>query len=393
MDIESLFTDRARRINGSGIRAVFALRAGLKNPIDLSIGQPDFPVPHHIKRAAREAIESDRNGYAVTDGVPELRSRIAQWLVRDVGWSVQGPDADMGMIVNSGTSAAISLAFLALVGPGDEAVIPDPYFVMYPHLATLCGGKAVRCDTYPDFRLTAERVEPLLGPRTKLVLLNSPSNPGGVVATERECRDLLDLCRRRNVVLLSDEIYDVFTYAESRTARRPDGSACCPSPARMDGAKNCVLLVRGFGKTYGVTGWRLGFAAGPRPLIEQMTKIQQYLYVCAPTPLQHGAAAAFDVDMEPQVRAYQALRDRVVARLSDLTEVAAPGGAFYAFPAVPPRLGLTATQFMQRCLSRELLVVPGKAFSDRDTHFRLSYATRAETLDRGLDILGELLRA
>jgi aspartate/methionine/tyrosine aminotransferase len=264
---------------------------------------------------------------------------------------------------------------------------------MYPYLATVCGGRAVRCDTYPDFRLTAERVEPLITPRTKLILLNSPSNPAGVVASERECRDLLDLCRRRNIVLLSDEIYDLFTYSEARTSQRADGSACCPSPARMPGAEDCVLLVRGFGKTYGVTGWRLGFCAGPKSLIEQMTKLQQYLYVCAPTPLQLGAAAAFDVDMDPQVREYQGLRDRVVSRLSELTEVTTPGGAFYAFPRVPSRLGLTATQLMERCIERELLIVPGEAFSSRDTHFRLSYATRPETLERGLGVLAEMMRA
>ncbi|MCC6661758.1 MAG: aminotransferase class I/II-fold pyridoxal phosphate-dependent enzyme [Phycisphaerales bacterium] len=388
--MDRLLTDRARAINGSGIRAVFARRASMRDPIDLSIGQPNFPVPAAIKRAAIDAIEHDRNGYSVTDGVPELRARITPWLRADVGWDVAGP---LGMLVNNGTSAAIALAFLALVGPGDEAIIPDPYFVMYPHMATVCGGRAVACDTYPDFRLTAERVEPLITPRTKLILLNSPSNPGGVVANERECRDLLDLCRRRNLVLLSDEIYDLFTYPESRTARRADGSDCCPSPARMPGAEECVLLVRGFGKTYGVTGWRLGFCAGPRALIEQMTKLQQYLYVCAPTPLQLGAAAAFDVDVGPQVREYQRLRDRVVAHLSEITEVTTPGGAFYAFPRVPSRLGITATQLMERCAERELLIVPGKAFSSRDTHFRLSYATRPETLDRGLAVLTDVLRA
>ena len=392
MHIERLLTDRARAINGSGIRAVFARRAAMRDPIDLSIGQPHFPVARAIKHAAANAIENDRNGYAVTDGSPELRARITTWLRQDVGWDV-GPGAPLGMLVNSGTSAAIALAFFALVGPGDEAIIPDPYFVMYPHMATICGGRAVACDTYPDFRLTAERVEPLITPRTKLILLNSPSNPAGVVATEQECRDLLDLCRRRNIILLSDEIYDLFTYSESRTARRADGTPCCPSPARMTGAEECVLLVRGFGKTYGVTGWRLGFCAGPKALIEQMTKLQQYLYVCAPTPLQLGAAAAFDVDMEPQVREYEALRDLVVSRLSELTEVAAPGGAFYAFPQVPPRLGLTATQLMERCIERELLIVPGKAFSSRDTNFRLSYATSPNTLDRGLDVLGRVLCA
>lgn len=390
MNLDRLFTDRARGINGSGIRAVFSLRAKMTHPIDLSIGQPDFPVPDEIKNAARDAIAGDRNGYAMTEGVPELRHRIAEWVRHDVGWAVDGVES--ASLVTSGTSGAITLAFLALINPGDEAIIADPYFVIYPHLATLCGGKAVRSDTYPDFRLTAERVEPLITNRTRVVLLNSPSNPAGVVSTERECRDLLDLCRRRNIVLISDEIYDLFTYDDSRIARRPDGTYCCPSPARFPGSEECVLLVRGFGKTYGVTGWRLGFAAGPKALIEQMAKLQQYLFVCAPTPLQIGAAAAFDVNMNAQVAAYERLRDRVVRRLSAVTEVPTPGGAFYAFPKIPAELGMTASEFFERCVARQLLVVPGKTFSARDTHLRLSYATTPEMLDRGLDVLVELMR-
>jgi aspartate/methionine/tyrosine aminotransferase len=152
------------------------------------------------------------------------------------------------------------------------------------------------------------------------------------------------------------------------------------------------LLVRGFGKTYGCTGWRLGYAAGPRRLIEEMSKLQQYTYVCAPAPLQWGVVPALDVDMSPYVANYQARRDLVVSRLREVTELAVPGGAFYAFPQVPARLGLTASQFIERCLERSLLVIPGNVFSSRDTHFRLSYATDERSLNRGLDVLVDLMR-
>ncbi len=395
MDIDRLISERSRGVDASGIRRVFELGAKLKDPINLSIGQPDFPVPPEIKRAAVEAIESDRNGYSLTQGIPVLRERIATHLAADVGWKID-PGAKLdpkggapGLLVASGTSGALWLAFLALMGPGDEAIISDPYFVMYPYLATVCGGKAVRCDTYPDFRLTAERVEPLITPRTKIVLMNSPSNPAGAVQTRRECEELLELCRAKNIVLVSDEIYDQFTYDDAREAGVMNRT--CPSPCRAPGAHENVLLVRGFGKTYGVTGWRLGYAAGPARLIEEMTKLQQYTFVCAPTPLQWGAAAAFDVDMEPVITAYQRRRDRVVRRLSEVTEVATPGGAFYAFPRVPERLGLTASKFVERCIERGLLVIPGSVFSSRDTHLRLSYATDEKTLERGLDILVELM--
>ena len=156
---------------------------------------------------------------------------------------------DPGALLTSGTSGALWLAYMALIGPGDEAIIPDPYFVLYPHLSTVVGGRAVRCDTYPDFRMTAARVEPLITARTKLVLLNSPANPSGVVATQRECDELLDLCRRRNVLLISDEIYDEFTTpSRASPARRRPGAR--PAPARPDGRReHDVLVVRGFGKT------------------------------------------------------------------------------------------------------------------------------------------------
>lgn len=382
--IDRLIADRSRRVDASGIRRVFDLAAKLKDPINLSIGQPDFPVPDAIKRAAADAIMSDRNGYTVTQGVPVLRERIARHLADDVGWSVGGPGTGTGLIVTSGTSGALWLALLALVNPGDEVIIPDPYFVLYPHLSSVCDARAVRCDTYPDCRMTAERVEPLLTARTKMVILNSPSNPAGVVATQRECAELLELCRRRGVLLVSDEIYDRFLFSE-------DGSAC-PSPAREPGAAEHMLLVRGFGKTYGVTGWRLGYAAGPARLIEEMTKLQQYSFVCAPAPLQWGAAAALDVDMSREVADYRARRDLVVHALREVTDVPEPGGAFYAFPRVPARLGLTGAAFVERCLERGVLLIPGGVFSDRDTHVRISYATKPEMLERGLRIVCELMR-
>lgn len=398
MDVDRLISDRARKIDASGIRRVFDLGAKLKDPINLSIGQPDFPVPDSLKQAAIHAIQNDANGYTVTQGIAPLRQRIAAHLKDDIGWNVDlrtAREADPvapGLLVASGTSGDLLLAFLALLNPGDEAIIADPYFVMYPHVARMVGATPVLCDTYPDFRLTAARVEPLLTPRTKIVLLNTPSNPAGVVASAKDCRDLLDLCRARGVLLVSDEIYDEFTYAD---AREPglDGSPRCPSPARFPDAQNDVLLVRGFGKTYGCTGWRLGYAAGPRRIIEEMGKLQQYTFVCAPAPLQWGVVPALDEDMAPHIAEYRRRRDLLVNRLSPLTEIATPGGAFYAFPKVPDRLGLTATQFIEKCLQRNLLVIPGNVFSRKDTHFRLSYATDERSLTRGLDVLAELMSA
>lgn len=393
MDINRLLADRARAIDASGIRRVFELGAKLRNPCNLSIGQSDFPAPEAVKRAAIEAISADRNGYTLTQGVAELRWRIERALAVDLGWDFS-PGSGASALVTSGTSGALLLACFALLGPGDEIIIPDPWFVLYPHLATLCGARAVACETHPDGRMTADRVEPLITGRTKIVLFNSPANPTGVVATRDECADLLDLCRRRGVLLISDEIYNEFCYSESRTDRfTGDASrACCPSPARFEAAQHDVLVVRGFGKTYGVTGWRMGYAAGPTALVEQMAKFQQYTFVCAPAPLQWGCVAALDVDMTEHVSEYEARRNLVVDRLREVTEVPFPGGAFYAFPRVPDRLGLSGSRVVERAIERSVLVIPGSVFSSRDDHFRLGYATSREQLERGLDAIVELLR-
>ncbi len=380
LDFGNLLSDRSLAIDVSGIRRVFELGAKLDNPINLSIGQPDFPVPQALKDATIDAIRADRNGYTLTQGIPELRSAIARRIHDDVGWDV--PSDDLGLIVTSGTSGGLLLAMMATLNQGDEVIVPDPYFVVYPALTGLTGGRAVFCDTYPDFRLTAERIEPLITERTKLLLLNSPSNPSGVVLSSRELRDIVELCESRGVLIISDEIYDEFTYDDGREDGR------CPSPARFT---DRLLLVRGFGKTYGCTGWRMGYAAGPKPLLDEMAKLQQYTFVCAPSIAQVGLVGAFDIEMDALVRSYQARRDRVLAALDPVTNVTHPAGAFYAFVEVPAAVAKSATAFAERATERRVLVIPGNVFSRRDTHFRLSYAAPDETLDAGLAILADML--
>jgi aspartate/methionine/tyrosine aminotransferase len=373
-------SQRAQRINGSGIRQVVELGQKLTDPSNFSIGQPDFPVPDAIKQAAVDAIMNNKNGYSLSAGIPELREALIEHVRRDVGWD------DFGLMVTSGTSGGLMLSAMAMLDPGDELIIPDPYFVLYPYMSELCGARGVKCDTYPDFILTAERVERLITPRTKAVLTCSPGNPAGVVASAQQQRDLHDLCRRKNLTLISDEIYDEFVYSEARTENgRP------PSPCRIPGSQADTLLIRGFGKTYGITGWRLGYAAGPKWLIAEMTKLQQYTYVCPPTPLQYGAIAALSVDMQPTVDEYQKRRDLVCSMLGRYANIPHPGGAFYAFVEVPKRLGITSTQFFQQAYERNTLIVPGKTFSERDTHFRLSFATAMPKLLQGLDVLSDLM--
>ncbi|QEG36964.1 pyridoxal phosphate-dependent aminotransferase [Bythopirellula goksoeyrii] len=368
---------RTNDFDSSGIRKVFDLAAKMADPINLSIGQPDFPVPDAVKDAAVDAIRGDKNGYSLTQGIPPLREALQARVDAEYGHT------DQRVLVTSGTSGSLVMAMLALVDPGDEVIFMDPYFVMYPALVRMVGGKCVMIDTYPDFAIDPDRIAAAITPRTKLILINSPANPTGVVANEESMRAVAELAAKHNIALLSDEIYRTFSY---------DGVP--PSPAKWN---DQTLVVDGFSKTYGVTGWRLGWIHGPAAIIDKLTMLQQYTFVCAPHPLQWAGLAALETDMGKQVAEYRKRRDFVVDGLKDAGyEVAPPGGAFYVFPKVPtakkrgPAGQGSGADFVMRAIERELLIIPGNIFSERDTHFRISYAASMETLERGLKVLREL---
>lgn len=379
IDPEILLSSRAAQIDASGIRRAFQLGAKLDNPINLSIGQPHFPVPDALKDAAIKAIREDANGYTLTSGHPSLHASLRESIAGELNWPAG--DDSIDVMVTSGTSGALILAAWVLLDPGDELIIPDPNFVIYPALGPMTGAKVVSCDTYPDFCMTAERLEPLITDKTKLVIINSPGNPTGVVLSDQQMHDVAALCRDRGVMLLSDEIYDLFTYSSMR-----DGRGRSPSPGSHG---HDMLIVRGFGKNYGCTGWRLGYAAGPSWLIHEMSKFQQYSFVCAPSMAQHAVIAAHDVDMSGVVAEYEGKRNRVLDILSPLMDVTVPEGAFYAFPEVPEALGMTGTQFTERLLEHNVIAIPGAVFSDRDTHFRISYATDDDRLEQGLHAIAK----
>ena len=361
---------RTKYVDSSGIRKVFDLAATLANPINLSIGQPDFAVPDEIKQAAIEAINNDKNGYSLTQGVPALRERLQADVDKQYGHD------NRRVLVTSGTSGALVLALMAMVDPDDEVICFDPYFVMYPALTGMVGGKVVKVDTYPDFHVDLAKVEAAITPRTKLILFNSPANPTGVLATEDEVRGLAELAAKHNIAIISDEIYRRFCNSDSLV-----------SPASFN---DQTIVVDGFSKTYGVTGWRLGFVHGPAEIIDKMTMLQQYTYVCAPQPLQWAMLAAQDVDMQPYVDSYRHRRDLLLDGLRSAGyEVSQPDGAFYVFPKAPWGTG---SEFVAEAIARELLVIPGNIFSTRDTHFRISYAASEQTVQRGVEVLTELAK-
>jgi aspartate aminotransferase/aminotransferase len=357
-------------MESSGIRRAFELGRSLTDPINLSIGQPHFPVPEPVRAAAIRAIESGHNGYTVTQGLAALNDRLWSDLEGRYG------HADRSVLVTAGTSGAVNLAMLAVVNPGDEVIIFDPWFVAYPRMITIAGGRTVTVDTYPDFQIDPDKVAAAITPRTKAILLSSPANPTGVVLTREVLRALAELADRHGVLLISDEIYHAYCYDEPFV-----------SPAEFNPN---VLVVDGFGKTYALTGWRMGYAHGPKVLIDEMAKLQQFTYVCAPSIAQHGCLAALDYDPAPMVADYRRKRDRLRTALSGLYDLPAnaAGGAFYLFPPVPWGTG---ESFVAEAVRQEqLLVIPGGAFSERDTHVRISYAVSDETLERGIAALTRL---
>lgn len=371
MSEQFTFADRMAKIDASGIRKVFDLAATMKNPINLSIGQPDFDVPESIREEAVEAIRKGFNKYTQTQGLADLREAVWQNAAREFGWTNQ---ADHPVLITSGVSGALMLAFLVLVNPGDEVILLDPYFVMYKHLVNLAGGVPVSVDTYPDFKPDAARIEAAITPRTRILAINSPCNPTGAVYTREELQAIAEVARRHNLLVISDEIYDMFCYDEPFVS--------------LAGLYENTLLMRGFSKSYAMTGWRMGWCTGPAPVLEKMTMLQQYSFVCAPSMAQVASTVALRTDMSEQVAGYRRKRDMVFDALGDTFGLVKPGGAFYAF--VPAPKGMAASDFVTKAIENNVLIIPGNVFSDQDTHFRISYATADDRLAEGLEILRRL---
>jgi aspartate aminotransferase/aminotransferase len=340
----------------------------MREPVNLSIGQPDFDVPEPIKARAMHAIETGHNKYTVTQGIEELRQVVLRHETRQV--SVKNDS----VLITSGVSGGILLAFMALVNPGDRVAIPDPYFVMYKHLCRLLGGEPVYVDTYPDFQLTVERLDGAGAADAKVLVLNSPCNPSGAVIGKEQVRAIARWADKNDVLIISDEIYRTFCY---------EGE--CPSPASFS---DNVLLLNGLSKSCAMTGWRLGYAIGPDALIEQMRKLQQFTFVCAPSVAQYSAIVALDMSHDLHVRAYQAKRQILYEGLRRKFNVVKPQGAFYAFVEAPDGDG---DAFCKRAIEHRVLVIPGSVFSERGTHFRVSFAADDGVIEEGVQILCSLV--
>ncbi len=367
---ESWISDRLQEIDASGIRKVFDLAANMKDPVSLSIGQPHYDTPDAVKAALCEAVNSGKNAYSQSQGIGALIEKIQGKADAEFGHS------DRKVFISSGTSGALMLALNTLVNPGDEVIVFDPWFVMYKHLTTLVGGKCVEIDTYPDFRIDLNKVEAAITDRTKVILCNSPSNPTGYVATEEELKGLAKLAAKHDIALISDEIYSAFAY---------DGPFL--SPAKWN---EQTIVIDGFSKSHSMTGHRLGFVHGPEHIVQQMIKLQQFTFVCAPHPVQWAGLSALDCDVSGYVEQYKAKRDFMIGELSNDFEIAGGNGAFYLFMKAPWGTG---SEFVAEAIRNNLLIIPGNVFSPSDTHFRVSYASTDETLQRGVEILRQVARS
>ncbi len=357
------------KLDSSGIRKVFDLAQKMQNPVNLSIGQPDFDVPGEIKTEAINAINNGRNKYTVTQGIPELRDGLLKRLQKKRGVNAEG------ILVTSGVSGALTLAFMVLVNPEDEVLIPDPAFVSYKHLANFCGGRPVFVDTYPDFKLTAARIQPHITKKSKILVINSPANPTGAMCAAQELKEIAELARKHNLLIISDEIYHDYDYE-----RQFDS---------IGKYYENTLILDGFSKSFAVTGWRMGYAAGPASIISEMIKLQQYTFVCAPSFAQYAVSSGLETDMSQYIASYKKKRDLMYDGLKDRYQIVKPGGAFYLFPQAPWG---TDEEFVTSAIQKNLLIIPGSVFSERHTHFRISYAATEETIKRGIDILNDLAR-
>lgn len=363
----SHLSKRVESLDPSGIRDAFSWGQKLANPCDLSLGLPDFDVNNSLKEAACDAIWSGKNRYTPPEGIAPLREAL---LARRPATEIQEK-----CVITPAVSGAFTLALMALLDPGESILIPDPYFVFWRGYPETLGIISCPFSTYPDFQITRERLEGALQEKTKAIVLSSPANPTGRMLTEEEAALLCSFAADHDLWIIYDEIYRTYTYD------RPHIELSQLHPK--------TITIGGFSKSHGMTGWRIGYAIGPEEVAEAMINLQQYTYICAPTPAQWAALAALDLDLTEQCNRFQLRRDYLLAQLSEEYPLVAPEGAFYAFPQIPEGYTNSAT-FAQACLEEELIIIPGKAFSEQDSHFRLSFAADEATLERGVKILQKL---
>ncbi len=386
MDYSHVLSSVVTGLKPSGIRRFFDLAAEMDDVISLGVGEPDFKTPYAIRRAGIESLEKGYTFYTANAGLMELRQEISTYLHRRFGVDYQ-PKTEI--LITVGGSEAIDGCIRALVEPGDEVLIPEPCFVCYDPLTRMAGGVPVAIPTKAEnaFRLTADELRAAITPKTKLLILPYPNNPTGAVMRRRHLEEIAQVLRGTNIMVLSDEIYGELTYEEPHV-----------SFASIEGMQERTILVSGFSKAYAMTGWRLGYAAGPAPIIQQMTKIHQFAIMSAPTTAQYAAVKALkpecDEEIERMAVEYNMRRGLIVDSLNRMgLSCFDPQGAFYVFPSIQST-GLSSEEFCERLLrSQKVAVVPGSAFGESGEGFvRISYSYSVDHLVEALKRIERFLQ-
>lgn len=377
LDYAKILSENVQEIKPSGIRKFFDLLGDRKDVISLTVGEPDFMTPYHIREAGIESLEKGRTFYTSNNGILELRREICNYLNRRFGLAYE-PKSEV--IVTVGGSEAIDLTVRALIEPGDEAIIPVPSFVCYGPIVELAHGKPVFIETKEEdnFKLRPEALRAAITPKTKLLVLPYPNNPTGAVMTKDELEEIAQILEGTNIMVLSDEIYGELTYGRRHTAFATVGNMW-----------ERTITVSGFSKAYAMTGWRLGYLCAPKELVTQMHKIHQYAIMCAPTTSQLAAIEALkhgDPDIEMMANEYNRRRKYILDGLRKMgIDTFEAEGAFYVFPRIG-KFGLSSDDFCQKLLDEKgVAIVPGNAFGDcGEGYARISYAYSVEHITEAL---------
>ena len=386
IDYSSLLNKTVKDIKPSGIRKFFDIAATMDNVISLGVGEPDFQTPWPIRKAGIESLEKGKTKYTSNWGIDRLRSEISGYLERKFNLKYC-PDEEI--LVTVGGSEAIDMCIRAVVNSGDEVIIPQPSYVCYEPVTRLAGGIPVIIETKAenDFKVTPEELENAMSERTKLLILPYPCNPTGAIMEREDIEKLYDVIKDTNILVLSDEIYAELTFGGKKHV----------SPASVEGMWERTVTVNGFSKAFSMTGWRLGFACGPREIMDQITKIHQFAIMCAPTTSQYAAIEALrgcDGDVEYMVKEYDMRRRMMVSGFNKIgLECREPKGAFYAFPSIKST-GMTSDEFCEKLLySKNVAVVPGTAFGASGEGFiRASYCYSVEHIKEAVSRIGEFLK-
>lgn len=366
-------SDTIVQIKPSGIRKFFDIVSEMKDAISLGVGEPDFETPWHIRDEGIYSLEKGRTFYTSNAGLKELKIEICNYLKRRYNLSYHYENE---VLVTVGGSEAIDIAMRAMVNPGDEVLIPQPSYVSYEPCALLTGAKPVIINLKHEnqFRLTAQELEEAITEKTKLLVLPFPNNPTGAIMERKDLEEIAEVIKKHDIFVISDEIYSELCYTDQHV-----------SIANIEGMQERTILINGFSKSYAMTGWRLGYACGPKEIIEQMTKIHQFCIMCAPTTSQYAAVEALkngDEDVQNMREAYNQRRRYLVHAFKEMgLECFEPFGAFYMFPCIK-EFGMTSDEFATRFLMEEkVAVVPGTAFGDCGEGFiRISYAYSLDNL-------------